>query len=71
MFEQVFTDDPTIYIYRTLEQLRSSPVGKAWPLAFLGPYRVAAFKTLEKCNREGRTIYLRFAETPAVAGGVD
>ena len=28
MFEQAVTDDPTIYIYRTLEQLRSSQPGR-------------------------------------------
>ena len=67
MFEQVLNEDRTIYIYRTLEQLRSSPVGERWPNAYLGPYRVAAFKVFERCNREGRAINLRFAETPPVA----
>ena len=67
MFEQAATEDPTIYIYRTLQQLRSSPVGKIWPNAYLGPYRVAAFEVMKKCNHEGKTIHLRFTETPAVA----
>jgi|GEM_PF-2460656 len=67
MIEQAATEDPTIYIYRTREQLCSSPVGKIWPNAYLGPYRVAAFEAVKKCNHEGRTIHLRFAETPALA----
>ena len=34
MYEQADTEDPTIYIFRTLEQLRTSPIGKAWPKRF-------------------------------------
>lgn len=71
MYEQVDTEDPTIYIFRTLEQLRSSPIGMAWPNAFLGPYRVAAFEVMERCIRENRPISLVFAETPAVTGELD
>lgn len=67
MFEQTLTEDPTIYIFRTLEQLRSSPIGKVWRNAYLGPYRVAAFEVFNRCKSEGRTLYLRFAETPAVS----
>jgi hypothetical protein len=69
MFEQVASDDPTIYIFRTLEQLRSAPIGKIWPLAFLGPYRVAAFQVMNRCKNEGQTIHLRFAETPSTSHG--
>ena len=67
MYEQVDTEDPTIYIFRTLEQLRSAPISRIWPNAFLGPYRVAAFEVMKKCNLEGRTVHLEFAETPTVA----
>lgn len=66
MFEQITTEDPTIYIYRTVEQLRASPVGKIWSNAYLGPYRVAAFEVLSKCNQQGLKINLLFAETPAL-----
>lgn len=65
MYQDVVSGDPTIYIYRTNQQLRRSPVGQVWPNAYLGPYRVAAFEVMEKCIRENRPISLVFAETPA------
>ena len=67
MLEQAGTEDPTIFIFRTLEQLRSSPIGKTLPRVSLGTYRVAAFQVKKQCDSEGLTIHLRFAETPAVA----
>lgn len=71
MYQDVVSGDPTIYIYRTNQQLRRSPVGQVWPKAYLGPYRVAAFEVMERCNRENRSISLVFAETPAVTGELD
>ena len=65
MYQDVVSGDPTIYIYRTKQQLRRSPVGQIWPNAYLGPYRVAAFEIMERCIRENYSIYLVFAETPA------
>jgi hypothetical protein len=67
MIEQTATEDPTVYIYRDLEQLRASPVGKIWPNAYLGPYRTAAFEAFQICCSEGRTLNLRFAESPKVS----
>ena len=68
MYQDVVSADTTIYIYRTNQQLRRSPVGQVWPKAYLGPYRVAAFEVMERCIRENRSISLVFAETPAVTG---
>ena len=65
MLEQAGTEDPTIFIFRTLEQLRSSPIGKTLPRVSLGTYLVAAFQVKKKCDSKGQTIHLRFAETPA------
>jgi len=71
MYQDVVSGDTTIYIYRTNQQLRRSPVGQVWPKAYLGPYRVAAFEVMERCTRENRLISLVFAETPAVTGELD
>lgn len=71
MYQEVLSGDPTIYIYRTNQQLRRSPVGQVWPNAYLGPYRVAAFQVMERCIRENRQISLVFAETPTVTGEHD
>lgn len=66
MYEQSFEDDTTIYIYRTLEQLRSSPVGKVVPNVTLGQYRLSAYEVMIKCKHEGRALHFRFASTPEV-----
>ena len=71
MYQDVVAGDPDIYIYRTKQQLRGSPVSQVWPSGYLGPYRVAAFEVMERCNRENRPIDLVFAETPAVSGELD
>lgn len=71
MYQEVLSGDPTIYIYRTIQQLRRSPVGQVWPNAYLGPYRVAAFQVMERCIRENRQIFLVFAKTPTVTGEHD
>jgi len=66
LYRDVLSGELTIYIFRTVEQLRSSPIGDIWPNAYLGLYRVAAFQVMDRCNREERPIQLVFAETPAV-----
>ena len=71
MYQDVVSGDTTIYIYRTNQQLRRSPVGQVWSKAYLGPYRVAAFEVMERCIRENRQISLVFAETPTVTGEHD
>jgi hypothetical protein len=71
MYRDVVSGDTTIYIHRTNQQLRRSPVGQVWPKAYLGPYRVAAFEVMERCIRENRRISLVFAETPTVTGEHD
>ncbi len=71
MYQDVVSGDTTIYIYRTNQQLRRSPVGRVWPKAYLGPYRVAAFEVMERCIRENLSISLMFAETPAMTGDLD
>ena len=71
MYRDIVSGDAVIYIYRTKQQLRHSPVGHIWPKSYLGPYRVAAFEVMERCVRENRQISLVFAETPAVTGDLD
>jgi hypothetical protein len=71
LYQEVIEGSPTIYIYRTTQQLRRSPVGRVWAEAYLGPYRVAAFKVMQRCRRENRRVSLVFAETPAVPGDLD
>lgn len=68
MYQDVVAGDPTIYIYRTIQQLRHSPVARVWPKPYLGPYRVAAYQVMERCIREGHKVHLVFAETPKVLG---
>lgn len=63
-----------VYIYRTNEQLRASPVGAVWPAVgkakggFVGPYRAAAFQVYswsgDVTEGQGLPINLVFAETP-------
>lgn len=65
MYLDALSGVATIYIYRTVEQLRRSPVGKVWPQGYLGPHRVAAFEVLERCRQENRQVSLVFAEVPA------
>lgn len=71
MYRDVVAGDPTVYIFRTNQQLRCSPVGQVWPKAYLGPYRVAAFEVMQRCLRENHRISLVFAETPAMTGDLD
>lgn len=71
MYRDVVSGDTTIYIYRTNQQLRRSPVGRVWSNAYLGPYRVAAFEVMERCMRENRWISFVFAEAPALTGEHD
>lgn len=71
MYEDVISGETTFYIYRTNQQLRDSPIGRIWPLAYLGPFRVAAFEVMERCIRENRRISLVFAETPSVTDEYD
>ena len=60
-----------LYIYRTNEQLRSSPASKAWPAvgmaagAFVGPYRAVMFEIWEWASEVNQQpVSLVFAETP-------
>jgi hypothetical protein len=79
LYQEVVAGNPTIYIYRTTQQLRRSPVGQVWaeafrqewPKPYLGPYRVAAFEVRERCIREGRRVFLVFADVPVVTGERD
>ncbi len=68
MYQDVVAGEPIIYIYRTIQQLRRSPVARVWPRPYLGPYRVAAFQVMERCLNEGHKVRLVFAETPKVPG---
>jgi hypothetical protein len=62
----------TIYIYRTNDQLRASPVGGAWPTrgaaagGFVGPYRAAVFNSWLSAQGQGIDLQLVFAERPAI-----
>jgi hypothetical protein len=70
MYQDVVSGYPTIYIYRTNQQLRHSPVGQVLSSPYIGPYRVAAFEVMERCFRENRRVLFVFAETPAVTGEI-
>lgn len=66
-----------LYIFRTNEQLRASPIGKIWPAigkakgGFVGPYRNAAFEVFRWSGDidqgQGLPINLVFADTPEAA----
>lgn len=62
-----------IYIYRTNEQLRASPVGRVWPArgraagGFIGAYRAAVFNAWRNLQNQGINAQLIFAETPEVS----
>ena len=62
----------TIYIHRTNEQLRASPVGAVWPSrgkasgGFVGPYRAAMFAAWHAAHSKGIAVELLFASTPAI-----
>ncbi|AEQ50984.1 hypothetical protein KKY_948 [Pelagibacterium halotolerans B2] len=69
----VFAGEGGFFIYRTNEQLRASPYGRALmakgnaAAAFVGPYRAAMFKVWEWAMRErNQMVSLEFAETPEV-----
>jgi hypothetical protein len=74
MKKDVSNGEGILYIYRTNEQLRSSPVGNVWPTighakgAFVGPYRAAAFEVYRWAASPEKgwssPISLVFAETP-------
>lgn len=74
MKADVRAGERVLYIYRTNEQLRASPVGDVWPAVgkskggFVGPYRNAAFEVHQwgMDVTKGPTILtnLVFAETP-------
>lgn len=72
IYQDVLSGEPTIYIYRTSQQLRRSPVGHVLgSKAYLGPYRVAMFEVMERCICEKRSVYLMFAETPRVTDEIN
>ncbi len=74
MKADVHEGEQVVYIYRTNEQLRASPVGAIWPAVgkakggFVGPYRAAAFEvyrwSCDVTERQSTPISLVFAETP-------
>ena len=71
LVEIIRKNDPKIYIYKTLKQYRAAPIYKVWPTAFLGPYRVAAMRALEKANEAGLEAYLVFPRMPHVPEEAD
>lgn len=57
----------SLYIYRTNEQLRASPVGQVWPNAFIGPYRAAMFEVWRWAAQDKfKPVHIIFAEVPDV-----
>jgi hypothetical protein len=62
----------TIYVYRTNDQLRASPVGKVWHArgkaagGFVGPYRAAIFAAWRATQSMGVHVEIIFASTPEV-----
>jgi hypothetical protein len=65
--------EQTIYVYRTNEQLRASPVGRMWHArgkaagGFVGPYRAAIFAAWRATLTKGVDVEIIFANTPEVA----
>ncbi|MGB3025825.1 hypothetical protein [Paradevosia shaoguanensis] len=63
--EDVLDGQTALYIYRTNEQLRASPVGQIWPGAFVGPYRAAMFEVWRWAAQDKfKPVMLAFAEVP-------
>lgn len=69
--EEVDKGEREFYIFRTNEQLRTSPAGAIWhPVgyaegAFVGPYRAAMFEVWRRAAEEKfKPVNLVFAETP-------
>jgi len=63
--QDVNEGEQVLYIYRTNEQLRASPVGQIWPGGFVGPYRAAMFEVWRWAMQEKRVLVrLAFAEVP-------
>jgi hypothetical protein len=62
-----------VYIYRSNEQLRASPVGRVWSVkgnsagGFAGLYRAAVFAAWRKLQGQRVELELVFATTPEVS----
>ncbi|SFZ82895.1 hypothetical protein SAMN02983003_1336 [Devosia enhydra] len=63
--QRVLEGQTQFYIYRTNEQLRSSPDSELWPGGFVGPYRAAMFEVWRwAAQDERKPVLLAFDSLP-------